>query len=286
MVSASWLMWVVVALYALATIVFVLGAVFGKQKILLAGCAVAGVGLVVQTVAIAMRWIAEGHGPYLGFYESVSSFVWLSVVALLCVVLYRRSLSIVGAIVLPLALLLLGAAMFAPKSPTEITPTLASIWLIIHVIFAQFSYTALFVSFVIGVLYLIRERRSRPGSDGEATERKSGLLDKLPKQAVLDNLIFKLVAVGFILWTIMIVTGAIWANQAWGRYWGWDAIETWSLITWLVYAVVLHLRLTMGFKGKKFAWCAVIAMPIMLFSLIGVPILYNSIHSAYLNFGK
>ena len=285
MMSESWLMWAAVLLYAAATVLFVLGVVFKAQKILLGAIITVGIGLVPQTIAMIIRWIAVGHGPYLGFYESVSTFVWLGVVALLLVVLYRRSLSVAGAIVAPLALVMLGAAMFAPKSPLEITPSLASVWLTVHVVFAQLSYSALLISFALGIVYLIRERK-QSGEEGEALAEKKSLLAKLPKQQVLDNLIFRLVAVGFILWTIMMVTGAIWANQAWGRYWGWDAIETWSLITWLVYAVVLHLRLTMGFRGRKFAWCAVIAMPIMLFSLIGVPILYNSIHSAYLNFGK
>ena len=89
-------------------------------------------------------------------------------------------------------------------------------------------------------------------------------------------------AVGFIFLSIMIVAGAIWANEAWGRYWGWDPIETWSLISWVVYAGYLHANLTLGWKGTRCAWYAVLALPVMVFTLIGVPIAYQSIHGAYL----
>jgi ABC-type transport system involved in cytochrome c biogenesis permease subunit len=88
--------------------------------------------------------------------------------------------------------------------------------------------------------------------------------------------------VGFIFLTVMIISGAIWANEAWGRYWGWDPIETWSLICWVLYAGYLHVRLTLGWSGRKAAWYAVIALPVVLFTLIGVPLIYRSIHGAYL----
>ena len=282
------LMWVAVILYAVSSIGFIIGAVFKASRMLFISMLVAGIGFAFHAVAIALRWIEVGHGPYLGFYEAVSAFVWFGLAGYFAIVLYRRSLNVVGVVALPLSFIMLGFAMFVPKSPLPITPSLASVWLIVHVVFATISYTALFISFALGIVYIVRERQLGDAESGpepnEPAKQAKGLFSNLPKQHVLDNLIFKLVAVGFILWTIMIVTGAIWANEAWGRYWGWDSIETWSLIVWIVYAIVLHLRLTMGYTGKKFAWCAIIAMPVMLFSLVGVPLLYNSIHSAYLDF--
>jgi len=270
------LMWAAVVLYVIGSIGFVIAAVFRLKRVLSLAFWISMAGIVPHIISDILRWIQTGHGPYLGFYESVSSFALFSVIAFGLLVLWRRSYKAIGPFVMPLVFLLLGAAMLAPKSAVKITSTLASLWLTIHVIFAQLSYTSLFIAFVLGITWLVREK------NGDTPKKGKGLLAKLPDQIVLDDTIFRFIAIGFIFWTIMIVSGAIWANQAWGRYWGWDAIETWSLITWLVYAVYLHLRLTMHWKGRKAAIYAVAAMPVVLFSLIGVPILFHSIHAAYL----
>lgn len=111
------------------------------------------------------------------------------------------------------------------------------------------------------------------------------MLAKLPPPDTIDELSVKFVGVGFIFLSIMIAAGSIWANEAWGRYWGWDPIETWSLITWLVYAGYLHSRYTLGWRGRRSAWFAVAALPFILFTLFGVPSVYNSIHGAYLGRG-
>jgi ABC-type transport system involved in cytochrome c biogenesis permease subunit len=105
----------------------------------------------------------------------------------------------------------------------------------------------------------------------------------LPDQETVDRLSGRFVVAGFLFWGIMIASGAIWANEAWGRYWAWDPIETWSLVVWIIYAVYLHLRLTLGWRGEKIAWYAIIAMPVAMFCLAGIPFLYKaSIHTGYL----
>ena len=267
------LMWAAVTFYAVGTILFAVGAVFRKERVLSVALWISLAGLIPHTLAVIIRWVAVGHGPYLGFYEVVSSYAWFSVVVLGLLSWWRPGLKVLGVIIMPVAFLMLGGAMLAPNSPLAVTPTLASWWLNIHVTFAKLSYTSFIAAFAVGVVYLIRDRK--PG-DG------TGVLDKLPPQEVLDDLIYRVVGIGFIFLSIMIVAGAIWANEAWGRYWGWDPIETWSLISWIVYAVYLHLRLTMGWRGKRSAIYAVVALPVMLFTLIGVPLAYNSIHGAYL----
>ncbi|HET6350963.1 MAG TPA: c-type cytochrome biogenesis protein CcsB [Coriobacteriia bacterium] len=268
------MMWLAVSAYALSAILFVFGAVFRAEKLLSIGLWTAAAGLVPHIAGIALRWQAVGHGPFLGFYEVVSSYAFLAVIALVALALWRRPLQVLGVGVVPVALLMLGGAMLAPRSPLEISAKLASWWLTIHVAFAKLSYTSFIAAAALGLVFIIRERR-KEGSD-------SGLLAKLPSQAVLDDVSFRLVGVGFVFLSIMIVAGAIWANEAWGRYWAWDPIETWSLISWIVYAIYLHLRLTMGWRGRKAATYAVIALPVMVFTLIGVPVVYNSIHGAYL----
>lgn len=267
-------MWAAVTAYALGAVAFVVGYVLGIERAVVAGLWAAGAGLVVHTVAIGVRWERVGHGPFLGFYEVVSSFAWIAVAMFLIVAIRYPGLRIVGVILMPVAFLFMGGAMLAPKSGSEITPTLASWWLNIHVAFAKLSYAAFVVAFALGIVFIVRER-------GWLT-RLSDVLAKLPRQEVIEDLTFKFVAVGFIFLGIMIAAGAIWANEAWGRYWAWDPIETWSLIAWIVYAVVLHLRLTMGWRGTRFAWAVVAALPVVLFALIGVPVVYQSIHGAYL----
>jgi ABC-type transport system involved in cytochrome c biogenesis permease subunit len=123
---------------------------------------------------------------------------------------------------------MLGGAMLAPKSPLAISAKLASYWLSVHVTFAKLSYMSFIAASALALLFLWRERI------GEVKE--GSMLARLPSQATVDDLSFRFVGVGFIFLTIMIVSGAIWANEAWGRYWGWDPIETWSLISWIVYA--------------------------------------------------
>ena len=268
------LMWAAVTAYTLSAILFVFGTVFKSDKALNAGLWVALTGLAPHAVAIGIRWVAVGHGPYLGFYEVVSSYAFASVVALGLIAWMRPKLKIVGVLLMPVAVLMLGGAMLAPKSPLEITAKLASYWLTIHVAFAKLSYMSFIAAFALALLFLWRERR------GEFKE--DSMLSRLPSQAAVDDLSFRFIGVGFIFLSIMIVAGAIWANESWGRYWGWDPIETWSLISWILYAGYLHVRLTLGWQGRKAAWYAAAALPIVLFTLIGVPVLYQSIHGAYL----
>ena len=268
------LMWAAVTLYAAGAGLYVVGTVFRKEIVLRAALWVSLAGLIPHTIAIGMRWVRVDHGPYLGFYEVVSSYAWFSV-ALLGLLAWRYpKLRNLGVLIMPLAFLLLAAAMFTPTSELEISGTLASWWLTIHVAFAKLAYTSFIAAAAIALAYLVRVR----GGSGPLHD----VLDKLPRQEVLDDLSFRFIGIGFIFLGIMIVAGAIWANEAWGRYWAWDPIETWSLISWIVYAIYLHLRLTMGWRGRKAAWYAVLALPVMLFALIGVPIVYSSIHGAYL----
>ncbi|GAB4276348.1 MAG: cytochrome c biogenesis protein CcsA [Coriobacteriia bacterium] len=268
------LMWSAVTLYAVGAILYAAGFAFSRERVLSAALWVSLAGLAPHTAAVVVRWVRVGHGPYLGYYEVVSSFAWFSVVVLGLLVLKWRSLNLLGVLLMPVATLLIGSAMFTPKAAMEITPRLASWWLTLHVTFAKVSYAAFIASFVLAVAYLMRER----GGGG----RLAGVLEKLPRQEVLDDLSFRFVGFGFIVLGMMIGAGAIWANEAWGRYWGWDPIETWSLVSWLVYAAYLHTRLTLGWRGRKSAWFAALALPVVLFALIGVPIVYRSIHGAYL----
>lgn len=266
-------MWVAVTGYAVASVLYIVGLTFNLPRLVTAGLIVSAAGGIVHLVAILGRWVRIGHGPYLGFYEVISSYALVTVLVVALLVWRHRPLAVVGAAAMPIAFLAIGAAMLTPKGELEITSRLASWWLGIHVTFAKLSYGAFIGAFVLALVFLLRER---------ATGSLSEMLQKLPRQEIVDDLSFRFLSVGFIFLGIMIGAGAIWANEAWGRYWAWDPIETWSLIAWLVYAAVLHGRLTLGWRGRKFAWAAMAALPIVLFALVGVPIVYQSIHGAYL----
>ncbi|MDI6901133.1 MAG: cytochrome c biogenesis protein CcsA [Anaerosomatales bacterium] len=268
-------MWVAVTLYAASAVLFAVSLVFRKERLATVALALALAGIVPHTVAIAGRWVRVGHGPYLGFYEVISSYAFAGVLAFVGLVVRYRSLRPLGVVLMPMAFLAIGGAMLAPKSGVEVSATLASWWLAVHVSFAKLAYGSFITSFGLAAVRLMRARRP----EGFRSER----MGRLPADPVLEDLAFKFVAAGFIFLGIMIAAGAIWANEAWGRYWGWDPIETWSLISWLVYAVVLHLRLTLGWRGRRFAWSVIAALPVLLFAMVGVAIVYNSIHAGYFN---
>lgn len=268
------LMWAAVTSYVISTALFVLAISFERTGLMRAGVWAAGIGVALHGVALGIRWERVGHGPMRGYYEMTSSMCFLAVLLYLGLVWRYRKTAPVGIVVMPVALLLVATAMMAPKGGLDITSTLASYWLYIHVIFAKLGAGTLVISFGLAVVYLIRSRA--------ITGPWSRSLDRLPSQEIVEHLSARFVFAGFIFWGMMIASGAIWANEAWGRYWSWDPIETWSLVAWLVYAVYLHLRQTLGWHGDKLAWVAIGALPFILFCLLGIPLVYNTVHSGYL----
>lgn len=268
------LMWVALTGFLVATAMFIFGVTFAKERFVRIAVIATSLGLVPQLMALGVRWARVGHGPYIGYYE-VANGLTLFVVAFFVVAAWRNPrLSAAGIAIMPVAVLLLGGAMLASKDSLPLTPNLASYWLFIHVAFANLAFAAFVASFGLGVAYVLRKR----STSGKWTQR----LQKLPPQDVVEELATRFVLAGFLFWAAMIASGAIWANQAWGRYWGWDPIETWSLIVWVIYAIYLHVRFTLGWKGERLAWFAIAAMPISLFALLGTPIVFNSIHGGYI----
>jgi cytochrome c-type biogenesis protein CcsB len=268
------LIWTTIGLYAVSTVLFVFGSVFAHRRLLELGLIAASAGLALQVTAFVLRWARVGRPPYVAFYETVSSFAFVTVTVVVVVGWLVPRLRPIGMLLMPLSLLALAASMFADESTQATDGSLASWWLTVHVIFTQLAMISFVLAFALAVAFLLR---GRPRGSG----RVQSLLDRLPSQDVVDDRSFRLAAVGLILWGIMIIAGAIWANELWGRYWGWDPIETWSLVVWLVYALYLHLRLTLGWRGRKSAWYLVAALPVGLFTFIGVPLLYSTIHVVY-----
>ena len=274
MTTEVYLMWVTLTFYVAATVMFVVGVIFSKEKVTRQAVYLAALGLVPQFVALGIRWARLGHGPYIGYYELANALTVCTVVLFTVVAWRNPRLSAMGLGIMPVAVLLMGGAMLANKADFPITPSLASYWLFIHVIFANVAFAAFAASFGYAVVYVIRE--------GSHSGKWSARLAKLPAQEVVADLVVRFALAGFLLWGIMIVTGAIWANESWGRYWSWDPIETWSLVVWIIYAIFLHVRYMLHWSGRRLAWFAIVAMPIALFCLIGIPTVFNTIHAGYI----
>ncbi|AEG43356.1 c-type cytochrome biogenesis protein CcsB [Isoptericola variabilis] len=234
-------------------------------------------GTAMLLVAIVLRGLAAGRTPWANMYEFtlVGSFMALAVFLGLTV---RRDVRFLGTFVTGLVVLFLalGVNVFYVAA-TGVQPALQNYWLVIHVGVAVAATGILTVAFVTSVLQLLRDSRdagvpflARPGFRW---------LDQMPAPAALETLSFRLNAVGFVLWTFTLIGGAIWAEHAWGRYWGWDPKEVWSFIVWVVYAAYLHARTTRGWSGRRAAWFVVVGYACVLFNFTGVNLIFNGKHS-------
>lgn len=234
----------------------------------------ASLGFLVHNVAMVLRVMESGRLPFSNQFEFANSFTW-GIVLCYLILHFRYKFTAVGAFVMPLAFLMMGYASMLPKNIRPLMPALQSGWLNFHVGTAIVSYGSFAVACGLSVMYLISLHNKAKGLD-KISESGGG---NLPDAETCDYLSYRVAAFGFLMLTLVIITGAIWAKHAWSRYWGWDPKETWSLITWIIYAAYLHLRFHRGWKGKAAAWFSVIGFICVLFTFVGVNILLPGIHS-------
>jgi cytochrome c-type biogenesis protein CcsB len=235
------------------------------------------VGLLIHSVGLILRWnethqTGYGYVPLSNMYESLVFFSW-TIVVIYLILEFKYKQKIIGAFVTPFAFLAIAMTSIAPGIQVKITPlvpALQSNWLTIHVTTCFFGYAAFAVSFGISLIYLIQDRK--------ATERASSST-WLPSGQILDEINYKSIIIGFPMLTLGIVTGAAWANYAWGSYWSWDPKETWSLITWFIYAAFLHARFTRDWRGRKAALLSIVGFLFVLFTYFGVNYVLSGLHS-------
>jgi cytochrome c-type biogenesis protein CcsB len=229
-------------------------------------------GTVLLGVAVVLRGLAAERVPWANMYEFAITGSFLVAVAF--VLLSRRyDLRALALWVTGLLLLTLGLAvtvLYVPAGP--LVPALRSPWLVIHVAAATLAAAMFTIAMVASSLYLVRDVADRRGASGRFVSR-------LPSAAALDRVAYRVTAFGFPVWTFAVIAGAIWAEYAWGRYWGWDPKETWSLITWIVYAAYLHARTTVGWRGRRAAIISLVAYATLLFNFFGVNIAFVGLHS-------
>jgi len=259
--------------YLFSMLFYVLRMLRGREFWGRAATVMSLAGLAAQTVALALRWkesylLGIGHAPFSNFYESLIFLAW-AIVLLYLIVEWRTGNRSLGAFTLPVAFIAMAYASFSPDVNSRIQPlipALQSNWLVSHVVTCFLGYAGFTVALGFSVMYLLKERRD--GKKGD--ERKQTFVTFIPSVESLDELIYQSVVLGFILLGLGIITGSVWANNAWGAYWSWDPKETWSLITWLIYALMLHARLVRGWRGRRTAVIAVIGFASMLFTYLGV----------------
>ncbi len=235
------------------------------------------IGLVLHSGGLVLRWLEThqtgyGYIPLSNMYESLIFFSWTIVFIYLILELKYRQ-RVIGVFVTPFAFLAIALTSIIPGIDAKITPlvpALQSNWLTIHVTTCFFGYAAFAVSFGISILYLIKERTDTGKTAGSRW---------LPSTPLLDEVNYKSIVIGFPMLTLGIATGAAWANYAWGTYWSWDPKETWSLITWFIYAAFLHARFTRDWRGRKAALLSVFGFTAVLFTYFGVNYLLSGLHS-------
>ena len=225
-------------------------------------------GFVCHTFALITRGIGAGRLPMTNQYEFATSFAW-GICLCYLLFLWKYKFQALGTFVMPVIFFIIGYAAMQSKEVRELMPALRSNWLALHVSSAIISYGAFGVSFAVSLMFLFREKMAG----------NSFWEEHIPAAEKLDLISYRAVSLGFLFLTFVMVSGAIWAERAWGSYWSWDPKETWSFVTWIIYAIYLHLRLSRGWKDKRAAIFAVIGFICVIFTYIGVNTFLPGIHS-------
>jgi cytochrome c-type biogenesis protein CcsB len=242
-----------------------------KEKLAGMGYKFAFVGLIAHSVALVLRTIESGHAPFTNMYESLSFLSWSAILAYI-IIEGKFKIHKAGPyfMLIVIGLMALASSPLMPKEAMPLIPALQSYWLWLHVSVTLIGEAFFAIGFITSILYQVADAREKRGGLG-----KSGLTAEK-----LDMVSYKCIAVGFPLFTLGgLVFGMVWAYNAWGRYWSWDPKETWSLITWFVFALYLHTRIVMGWKGRRSAFIAIIGFLAALFTYFGVNYLLSGLHS-------
>jgi cytochrome c-type biogenesis protein CcsB len=281
--SSTQLFNIVTIAYFSSMVLFIIYLATRSKGVSLVASIAAYGGLLVHTAAIGLRWYESyqvpggvGHAPLSNLYESVVFFAWTIVLIYLIIDLKYRQAA-VGAFVLPFAFLSMTWAQLSLDDAIEpLVPALQSNWLTYHVITCFLGYAAFAVACGVSIMYLIKVGKEDKGSGNSPA---GGILAVFPSAKILDDINYKSIMIGFPLLSLGIITGAAWANYAWGTYWSWDPKETWSLIVWFIYAAFLHARFTRGWVGRRAAWLSVFGFAATIFCYLGVNLVLSGLHS-------
>ncbi len=243
-----------------------------------AGMALAAAAVVAHLTAVVTRGLAVHRAPWGNMYEFVTALTCVAAIFFLFVMVRYRAWTlgvfVMGAVVIALGL----AETIIYTAAGQLVPALQSYWLSIHVTAMTLATGIFFVAAVLGVVYLAADRYARRVSAGRAASG-NGIMRRLPSVEQLDRLTYRTIMFGFPVWTFGVIAGAIWADQAWGRYWGWDPVETWAFITWVLYAAFLHARATAGWRGRRAHYIQLLGFASLMFNILIVQVFITGLHS-------
>jgi cytochrome c-type biogenesis protein CcsB len=279
MLNSSLLLSFTTFAYLMCTALYLGGVVFRYKPLLVSGSFVGWGSLVILTAGIGLRWresylLGYGHAPLSNLYESLVFGAW-AIMLIYLILEFRYKQRTLGVFPALFAFLAMAYASFSTQVDSRIqplVPALKSNWLIAHVIACFLGYAAFAVACGISILYLMRMSH-------KANPHPTGIFAILPEPRQLDEISYQTILFGFLWLSLGIITGSVWANSAWGSYWSWDPKETWSLITWFIYAALLHARGVKGWRGKRVAWLSLLGFGCVLFTYFGVNFLLSGLHS-------
>lgn len=264
------LFWIAVSLYGVSTFSYIFGLISRSDKLFAAGLYSALFGFIPHVLAIGFRWSKTGITPFIAIAESLTLGVFMAVLIFLITQFSVKKVKPLGVLVMPVAFVLLGwAGTLLEEVAQTIAPALQSGWIWVHIIGASTGFASVLIAAGLSLLYLLKEKN--PG----------GIYERLPDLQTIDLFSYRYIAAGFIMYGLMIVSGCFWSDQVKGSYWAWDPVEVWSLVSWLIYGIYLHLRVTFGWRGKKLAWYALIALIAMIVSYWGIPFSIETFHSGF-----
>jgi cytochrome c-type biogenesis protein CcsB len=264
------LFWTAVVCYGIAAFCYIFGLLARKEALFNCALSFVVVGFCGNLGAVALRWVAGGVPPFIAISESLASGVLIAVFVFLVSQFAVRNLESAGVLVMPVCFVLLGWAGTLIKGiGSTMPPALQSTWLWTHIFAAATGFSCVLLAAALGFLFLLKEKQF------------GGVNERLPDLKRLDELSYRFISGGFVFLGLMMVSGAFWSNQVKGNYWGWDPVEVWSLISWLVYGIYLHLRITMGWRNRRLAVYSLVAAGIMILSYWGIPFVSSNFHTGF-----
>jgi cytochrome c-type biogenesis protein CcsB len=267
-----YLFYCTLGIYLLSTLSYLLHLFRPREQIVRIALSLTISAFTLHSVLLIFRYVTLRHFPITDLHHSFLFFTW-SLVGVFLLVNAKYKVAVLGSFVTPLAaVFLVCSATMLTEQPVPIPPALRSFWLPVHSTLSFIGEAILGLAFCVGVMYLIQENQIKKKKWG-------GFLHRLPSLKTLDDLNYLCISFGFPFLTLGIITGSIWAEYAWGSYWSWDPKETWSLITWFIYAALLHGRLNIGWRGRRAALFSIIGFGVVLFTFLGVNILIPGLHS-------
>ena len=261
--------WGAVVIYVVATIVNVAGLVFRRERAERASYLILAPGWLIHSGVLAWWWGVTGHGPYLARNEVLSSDAWIALTVFLIFQRLFPRVRPASVIVFPAVFLMIALGLFFDVQIRSLPPTFTGIWLVLHIAFYKIALGTILIALACSVFYILKRRTSL------------SWLGRLPELPSLDLHAYRFAGFGFIFWAIAMLAGSIWAYKSWGRFWGWDPVESWSLVTWILFGIQLHLRRFFRWSGERAAWFYLLCFVFSLVALFYTSHLNTSIHMEY-----